>query len=70
VSAIGWRTASGEHDFRIDAIEQVGPRVAVAFSWTQGDGARRDFGQVLKLRQGRIAEMRDYASGAAARGAL
>jgi len=25
---------------------------------------------VLKLRQGRIAEMRDYASGAAARGAL
>ena len=60
----------GDHDFRIDAIEQVGPRVAVAFSWTESDGARRDFGQLLQLRQGRITKMRDYRSGAAARAAL
>ena len=69
-SALGWNRVHGDHDFRIDAIDQVGPRIAVAFSWTKRGGSRRDFGQVLKLRHGRIAEMRDYGSGAEARGAL
>ena len=60
----------GDHDFRIDAIEEAGERVAVAFSWTERGGERRDFGQVLTLERGRIRTMRDHASGAAARGAL
>ena len=63
-------TCSGDQDFRIDAIEQTGERVAVAFSLTESDGARRDFGQLLTPRRGRIIEMRDYRSGAAAHGAL
>jgi len=42
----------------------------VAFSWTQGDSERRDFGQLLKLRQGRIATIRDYGSGAEVLAAL
>lgn len=67
---LGWNRRRGDPAFRVDAIDQTGERIAVAFSWSEHDGERRDFGQLLTLDQGRIRTMRDYRSGAEARAAL
>jgi ketosteroid isomerase-like protein len=46
----------------LDEMREGGDRVAVAFSWNARDGSRTRWAQLLKLRNGRIVSMTDYAS--------
>ncbi len=59
---IHWRRQDGDHDARIDAVEQHGARVIVALSWADKDGRRHDWAHVLKLKDGKIRDIQDYAS--------
>jgi ketosteroid isomerase-like protein len=60
-SGIDWRRKAGDHDGRIDSVEQRGSRVVVAFSWMDNTDNRHDWAQVLKLTDGKIIAMQDYA---------
>ncbi len=62
MSTIDWRRKSGDHDASIDAVGQHGTRVVVAFSWADKDGQRHDWAHVLKLKNGKIVDMQDYAN--------
>lgn len=57
---------NGDHDARVDSVEQHGERVVVAFSWADSEGGRHQWAQVLKLERGKIVDMRDYANPARA----
>jgi ketosteroid isomerase-like protein len=46
----------------LDEVREREDRVAVAFSWNASDGSRTRWAQLLKLQNGRIVSMRDYAS--------
>lgn len=59
---IHWRWLNGDHDTRIDAVEQHGACIVVALSWADKAGKRHDWAHVLKLRDGKIVDMHDYAS--------
>lgn len=39
----------------------------VTFSWSDAGGRRWDWGQILRLRDGKIVDMEDYARGSAFR---
>jgi hypothetical protein len=52
----------GDHDARLDSVEQRGDTVVAAFSWSDSDGRRHTWAQVLKLRDGSIVDMQDYKS--------
>jgi ketosteroid isomerase-like protein len=45
----------------LEQVREGGDRAAVAFSWRAPDGSRTRWAQVLKLRDGKIIGMRDYA---------
>jgi hypothetical protein len=66
---VGGRS-NGDHDFRVDAVDQSGGRIAVALSWADRQGTRHELGQVLTVEDGGIADLQDHRSGAAARRAL
>jgi ketosteroid isomerase-like protein len=61
-----WRKKLGDHDRRIDSVEQRGDRVLVAVSWSDEHDERRRWAHALKLRDGRIVDIQDYASPARA----
>ena len=56
-----WRRKVGDHDGRLDSLEQRGNRIVVAFSWSERTGKRHEWAQVLKLKDGMIIEMDDFA---------
>ena len=53
---------SGDHEYRLDSIEQHGDRVIVGFSWSDRHGKRHEWAQALQIRDGRIVDMQDYRS--------
>ena len=59
---IHWRRLGGDHDARIDSVEHHGPRVIVTLSWADKAGKRHDWAHVLKLKDGKILDIQDYAS--------
>jgi ketosteroid isomerase-like protein len=72
-STIEWRHRQGDHDLRVDRLEQRNGRFAVAISWAERaerDGTRHECAHALRLRDGAIIDMEDYASGAKAVRAL
>ena len=56
-----WRRNAGDHDGRLDSVEQRGNRVVVAFSWSDRSNKRHDWAQVLELMDDKIVSMQDYA---------
>jgi ketosteroid isomerase-like protein len=46
----------------LDEVREGGDRVAVAFSWNAPDGSRTRWAQLLKMQNGRIIRMQDYAN--------
>ena len=56
-----WRRKAGDHDARLDSVTHRGDRVVVAFSWSERNGKRHEWAQVLHLKDGRIIAMQDYA---------
>jgi ketosteroid isomerase-like protein len=62
MSMTDWRRKQGDHDARIDTVEQHGARIVVTFSWADKQGRRHDWAHVLKLKDGKIVDMQDYAS--------
>ena len=59
---IHWRCKEGDHDARIDAVEQHGTRVIVTLSWADKTGKRHDWAHVLQLNEGKNLDMQDYAN--------
>lgn len=57
-----WRREDGDHDARIDAVEQRGARVVVTISWADKEGRRHDWAHVLELKDGKIVDIQDYKS--------
>jgi ketosteroid isomerase-like protein len=55
-----WGTQRGDHDLRIDELRQRGDRVAVVTSWLDSGGGRHHWPHVLRVRDGKIVDMRDY----------
>jgi hypothetical protein len=62
MSGMDWRNNAGDRDGRVDSIEQHGNRVVVAFSWSERNGTRHDWAQVLQVSDGKIVSIQDYAS--------
>jgi ketosteroid isomerase-like protein len=56
----------GDRDRRIDSVEQQRDRVVVAVSWSDEHGERHRWAHALRLRDGRIVDIQDYASPARA----
>jgi hypothetical protein len=56
-----WRRKAGDHDGRLDSVEQRGNRVVVAFSWLDRNNKRHDWAQVLELTDDKIISIHDYA---------
>jgi hypothetical protein len=52
----------GDHDYRVDRVEERRGRVLVAFSWADRHGRRHSWAHVLKIKAGRIVDMQDFAS--------
>jgi hypothetical protein len=52
----------GSHDPHIDWVEQRGDRIVVAISWADRQGEGHRWAHVLKLENGKIVDMQDYAS--------
>jgi hypothetical protein len=67
---IEWRDREGDHDLRVERVEQRNGRVAVVISWADRDGTRHEWAQLLQLRDGKIIDMEDYPSGERALRAL
>ena len=61
-----WRLKAGDHDARLDSVEQRSDRAIVAFSWADSDDNRHDWAHLLKLRDGMIYSIKDYANPARA----
>ena len=62
-STIEWRDREGDHDLRVDRVEQRNGRFVVVISWAERDGTRHEWAHLLRLRDGMIIDMEDYASG-------
>lgn len=58
---VQWRRKVGDHDARIDSVEQRGSRVVIGLSWADREGMRHDWAHVLELREGKILAIKDYA---------
>jgi ketosteroid isomerase-like protein len=69
-STIEWRDREGDHDLRVDRIEQRNGHYAVVISWAERDGTRHEWAHLLRLRDGEIVDMEDYATGKRALRAL
>jgi ketosteroid isomerase-like protein len=61
-STIEWRDREGDHDLRVEHVEQRDRRVAVVVSWAERSGKRHAWAHVLRLQDGMIIDMQDYAS--------
>ena len=60
---MGRREHAGDSDFRLDDVDSRGDRVAVLFSWADANGKRHRRGQGLRIRDGKIVDMQDFAPG-------
>ncbi len=69
-STIEWRHRAGDHALRVERVEQRNGRVAIVLSWAERDGTRHEWAHLLRLRDGLIVDMQDYANGARALRAL
>jgi hypothetical protein len=67
---IEWRDRAGDHDLRVERVEQRNGRVAVVISWADRAGTRHEWAHHLRVRDGLIVDMEDYASGERALRAL
>jgi TolB-like protein len=56
-----WRQL-GARDYALESVESRGDRVVVAFSWAGEDGRRHKWAQALRLKEGKIIDMQDFAS--------
>jgi hypothetical protein len=56
-----WRRKAGDHDGRVDSVDQRGNRFVVAFSWSDRGNKRHEWAQVVELKDGKIVSMQDYA---------
>jgi hypothetical protein len=56
------RRLLGARDFALESVESRGDRVVVAISWAGGDGRRHKWAQSLRLKNGKIIDMQDFAS--------
>lgn len=65
-SGIEFHRRQGAADWQLEDVRERGDRVAVAYSWGAPDGSRASWAQVLRLSDGKIVGMRDYASPARA----
>jgi ketosteroid isomerase-like protein len=50
----------------LEELRERGDRTAVAYSWRAPHGSRARWAQVLRLHDGKIVRMRDYADPARA----
>jgi hypothetical protein len=67
---IEWRDRAGDHNLRVERVEQRNGRVAVVISWADRAGTRHEWAHHLRVRDGLIVDMEDYASGERALRAL
>jgi hypothetical protein len=67
---IEWRDRQGDHDLRVERVEQRNGRVVVVISWADRDGTRHEWAHYPRFRDGLIVDMEDYANGERARRAL
>jgi hypothetical protein len=67
---IEWRDREGDHDLRVERVEQRNGRVAVVISWADREGTRHEWAHHLRFRDGLIVDMEDYPSGERARRGL
>ena len=51
----------GGRDYSLDSVQPRGDRVVVAFSWSDKEGKRHNWAQALRLRDGKIIDMQDFA---------
>jgi len=51
----------GDRDYRVDSFESRHNQVVVAFSWVDEEGRRHEWAQALRLKDGKIVDMRDFA---------
>jgi hypothetical protein len=63
-STIEWRDRKGDRDLRVERVEQRDGRVIAVLSSAKKSGTRHDWAHFLWLRDGMIADMQDYRSGA------
>jgi len=59
---IAARRKLGDRDYSLDSVRSRGDRVVVAFSWSDRDGQRHHWAQALRLKDGKIFDMQDFAS--------
>ena len=52
----------GASDYSLDLVQSRRNRVVVSFSWADKDGQRRGLVQGLRLKHGKIIDIRDFAS--------
>ena len=57
---------AGDRDFHLDDVRQKDDKVRVTYSWSDAEGRRLAWGQVLRLRDGMIVDMEDSRRGSAA----
>jgi hypothetical protein len=48
-------------------VRQDNSKVTVAYSWADAEGRRLEWGQILRMRDGLIIDMQDFARGSAGR---
>lgn len=65
-----WRRHHGDHGLQVESLTESRGRVAIVFSWRDAKGERHEWAHLLKLRDGVIVDMQDYASAEAAQRAL
>ena len=59
---ISKRRKVGDRAYSLDSVQSRGDRVVVTFSWSSADGQRHTWAQALRLRDGKIIDMQDYAN--------
>jgi hypothetical protein len=63
------RASVGDHDARVEAVNQYGDMVVVTLSWLDREERRQRWAQLLRVRGDRIVTVHDYAAPVAARAA-
>ena len=51
----------GDRDYSLDSVQSRGDRVVVTVSWSDKDGERHNWAQALRLKDGKIIDMEDFA---------
>jgi len=58
---ISKRRMNGDRDYKLDSVQSRGDRVVVTFSWSDRYGKRHNWAQALRLKDGKIIDMQDFA---------